>query len=218
MAVLQCTGAVLASVSILYWKLTSITPLHSPATSLTLVSHICLHSGLIIATQHSPAQLHNSLEIKRFPLRLFVISFHWSLTFLHRYRYIHAFIVLNLSIQFYDVTPLSWYYDVKIGKSNPALLQLTVVHPSPVLGAVRRVEARPAHLTSHAHSAELRPAQLVAGAEQRGAGHGPVLAVIAVCVCALVAVLAVGVIRLRAAHNSQLREEQEVEMVRQVYT
>ena len=97
------------------------------------------------------------------------------------------------------------------------MLQLTVVHPSPVLGAVRRVEARPAHLTSHAHSAELRPAQLVAGAEQRGAGHGPVLAVIAVCVCALVAVLAVGVIRLRAAHNSQLREEQEVEMVRQVY-
>ena len=89
-----------------------------------------------------------------------------------------------------------------------------MVHPSPVLGAVRRVEARPAHLTSHAHSAELRPAQLVAGAEQRGAGHGPVLAVIAVCVCALVAVLAVGVIRLRAAHNSQLREEQEVEMVR----
>jgi len=96
--------------------------------------------------------------------------------------------------------------------SSEYIQTLTVVHPSPVLGAVRRVEARPAHLTSHAHSAELRPAQLVAGAEQRGAGHGPVLAVIAVCVCALVAVLAVGVIRLRAAHNSQLREEQEVEM------
>ena len=78
MAVLQCTGAVLASVSILYWKLTSITPLHSPATSLTLVSHICLHSGLIIATQHSTAQLHNSLPPQivcyQFPLKFDIFT------------------------------------------------------------------------------------------------------------------------------------------------
>ena len=65
MAVLQCTGAVLASVSILYWKLTSITPLHSPATSLTLVSHICLHSGLIIASHSTaPSQLSFTTALK----------------------------------------------------------------------------------------------------------------------------------------------------------
>ena len=175
MAVLQCTGAVLASVSILYWKLTSITPLHSPATSLTLVSHICLHSGLIIATQHSPAQLHNSLEIKRFPLRLFVISFHWSLTFLHRYRYIHAFIVLNLSIQFYDVTPLSWYYDVKIGKSNPRLVAADGAAPEPGAGrgAARGGAARPPHQPRPLGGAAAGPAGGGGGAARGGARARP---------------------------------------------
>ena len=58
-----CCQSVLASVSILYWKLTSITPLHSPVTSLTLVSHICLHSGLITA-QQSPAQPRFTTALK----------------------------------------------------------------------------------------------------------------------------------------------------------
>ena len=45
-------------------------------------------------------------------------------------------------------------------------------------------------------------------------GGGVVVGVVVVSVCVLLGVLVMGVMRLRAAHNRQLREEQEVEMVR----
>ena len=44
-------------------------------------------------------------------------------------------------------------------------------------------------------------------------GGGVVVGVVVVSVCVLLGVLIMGVVRLRAAHNRQLREEQEVEMV-----
>ena len=98
-----------------------------------------------------------------------------------------------------------------------------MVHPAP--GPVLRPQTEPEprvahHLVSH-HTAELARAVRaeyygVGGPGGPGAasGGGVVVGVVVVSVCVLLGVLVMGVMRLRAAHNRQLREEQEVEMVR----
>ena len=51
------------------------------------------------------------------------------------------------------------------------------------------------------------------GGSGASSGGGLVVGVVVASVCVLLGVLVMGVIRLRAAHTRQLREEHEVEMV-----
>ena len=103
-----------------------------------------------------------------------------------------------------------------------------MVHPAP--GPVLRPQTEPEprvahHLVSH-HTAELARAVRAeyygvggpGGSGAAASGGGVVVGVVVVSVCVLLGVLVMGVMRLRAAHNRQLREEQEVEMVRELRT
>lgn len=94
--------------------------------------------------------------------------------------------------------------------SNEYIQTLTVIHPPVNEGVVR-----PSHFQVSRHGAELPAAQMVSSRhEYMGAqsqGHA-VVVVVVVCVGLLVAVLAVGVVRLRAAHRRAAQEEAEVEM------
>ena len=104
--------------------------------------------------------------------------------------------------------------------------QLTVVHPSPgpiilehMMLPSNILEAKAAHHLVSSHSVDLSHARVgqqdyfsAGGGGAAGDGH-LVVGVVVVCVCVLLSVMVVGVVRLRAAHRRQLREEQEVEMV-----
>ena len=105
-----------------------------------------------------------------------------------------------------------------------------MIHPAP--GPVLRPETEPEprvshHLVSH-HTAELARAvraDYYGGGGALGgpggvasSGGGVVVGVVVVSVCVLLGVLVMGVVRLRTAHKRQLREEQEVEMVRELRT
>ena len=103
-----------------------------------------------------------------------------------------------------------------------------MIHPAP--GPMLRPETEPEprvshHLVSH-HTAELARAvraEYYGGGGALGgpggvasSGGGVVVGVVVVSVCVLLGVLVMGVVRLRTAHSRQLREEQEVEMVREL--
>ena len=92
-------------------------------------------------------------------------------------------------------------------------LQLSVIHPDPEVGlkTARVVAAVPGHSLRSQHSVEVRSGgpQL---SQQGQQGH-LLLALVLLAVSLLLAVLVVGVVRLRANNTRQSSEEQEVEMV-----
>jgi len=102
--------------------------------------------------------------------------------------------------------------------SNEYVQTLTVLHP-PIAAETLTGPIQSHHQISH-HGAELLPGPRhlssgreyfsgVAGAQAQG--HA-VVVVVCVCVGLLLTVLVVGVVRLRQAHHTSLREEAEVEM------
>jgi hypothetical protein len=105
--------------------------------------------------------------------------------------------------------------------SNEYVQTLTVLHP-PITPETLPGPVQVHHQISH-HGAEIPSAHggprllssgrdyFSGGGQSQAQGHAVVIVVV-VCVGLLLTVLAVGVVRLRAAHTRSLREEAEVEM------
>ena len=94
-------------------------------------------------------------------------------------------------------------------------MQLSVIHPDPEAGSLktaRVVAAVPGLSQRSDHSVQVRPG----GPQVREVGGQQghlLLALVLLAVSLLLAVLVVGVVRLRANTGRQRSEEQEVEMV-----
>ena len=91
-------------------------------------------------------------------------------------------------------------------------LQLSVIHPDPEVGLKtdRVVKVVPGHRLRSDHTVQLRSGPQLVGSSQQS--H-LLLALVLLAVSLLVAVLVVGVVRLRANTRRHSSEEQEVEMV-----
>ena len=92
-------------------------------------------------------------------------------------------------------------------------MQLSVIHPDPELGLkTARVEAPlPGHSQRSDHSVQVRAGPLLTSSQQSQQGH-LLLALVLLAVSLVLAVLVVGVVKLRANSGRQRAEEQEVEM------
>merc|ERR550539_1380985 len=95
--------------------------------------------------------------------------------------------------------------------SNEYVQTLSVIHPDPEVGLKtdRVVEVVPGHRLRSDHSVQVRSGPQLVGTSQQG--H-LLLALVLLAVSLLVAVLVVGVVRLRANTRRHSSEEQEVEM------
>jgi len=97
--------------------------------------------------------------------------------------------------------------------SNEYVQTLTVIHPP--VSPENILPIQPAHHHLSQHGADLPAARISSSHEFLSVGQTQghaVVVVVVVCVGLLFTVLAVGVVRLRAAHKRALREEAEVEM------
>ena len=91
-------------------------------------------------------------------------------------------------------------------------MQLSVIHPDPEVGLKtdRVLTVEPGHMQRSDHSVQVRSGPQLVGSSQQS--H-LLLALVLLAVSLLVAVLVVGVVRLRANTRRHSSEDQEVEMV-----